>query len=468
MKEAYKDRIKQLKGIHKFVYSHQTSKWYSYDDFWHNVLIVSNQLNCKNSKTVIAVMDNGIKLFFLYFACMLTGTVIIPIDPYKAKKEINEIVLEHSGAVVFDDESIHIEANNDYSKKAENDIDCLIDEIDLDKIFMITYTSGSTGRAKGVIHTLRNLFGAAEVFGKATGLNAGYTMCHVMPMTYMAGILNTIMMPFICGCKIALLPRFDVMSAISFWKNVKKLQINAFWFSPTMLNLLMTVDRKARIREYLNGRETLFFVGTAPLHESTRRKFEEKYGVDLLQSYGLSETLFIATELPSYDNNHKAVGKVLPGVKIKVYPDQEIGIQVPWMFRGYSNEDTGAYFFDGNYMSGDLGILDEKNELILTGRKKDLIIKGGMNISPAQIENCLIDEGLVSECAALGIKKGDEESIVCWYVAVEDKPFLVNEANKYIELRISKYARVDRFVPVKQIPKNLNGKIDKQKLKEEF
>lgn len=431
--------------------------------------MVSELLNCQDSTSVIAVMDNSINLFLLYFSCMLTGKIIIPIDPYKAKNEINEIVSEHPGVPVLDDNSFSVDAHDDNDAiKSKLNLNCLIDNIDLDKTFMITYTSGSTGRAKGVIHTLRNLFRAAEAFGNATGLNETYTMCHVMPMTYMAGILNTIMMPFICGCRIALLPRFDVMSAVSFWKKVEALKINAFWFSPTMLNLLMTVDRKAKARSYLSEHETRFFVGTAPLHESTRKKFEEKYGIELLQSYGLSETLFIATELPSYDNDHKSVGTVLSDVKMTFYPDQEIGIQVPWMFSGYSNEDTGSYFSDGNYMSGDLGRLDNRNELFLTGRKKDLIVKGGMNISPAQIENCLINAGIVSECAVAGVKYGDEESIICWYVLLGAKEFSVSEANQLIESTISRFARVDRFIPLQQIPKNLNGKIDKQKLKEEL
>lgn len=453
--------IEKLIGDNQFVYDIENKKWYSYDELWSKAYYLSERFEKNCLKKLVAIMENGINLFSLFFACMLSNVTLIPIDPHKSESDKTKIINEHSKAMLIDDKSDIF--SNSKVLVDKNILINMIRKIDLNKEYMITYTSGSTGQAKGVVHCLKSLFLSAIAFGKKTGLNNEYTMCHVMPMTYMAGILNTIFMPFYFGCKIIILPRFDVVSAVSFWKNVEDNSINAFWLSPTMLNILMTVDRRGKIKDYLKNRKTMFFIGTAPLFENTRSKFEEKYGIKLLQSYGLSETLFISTEALQEDNDSYSVGSILNDVRISIYPDGEIGINVPWMFYKYSNEKTEDYFCGNDYMTGDLGEI-KNNRLYITGRKKDLIVKGGMNISPAQIEKCIEKTGMVSECAVAGKIINDEENIICWYIAEFGKNCSYTEINKFIEQEIGRHCKVDLFIEAKEIPKNLNGKPDKQKL----
>lgn len=455
------NRISNLVGNESFVYDKKSENWYSYNELWNRAFSISQVLT--NLSQVAVVMDNSFELFSMYFACMLANVTIIPIDPLKSQKEIDEIIREHTGILVIKDTLSLIDKTS-----PEIDIKQIqerIFKIDLNKPYMITYTSGSTGHAKGVVHNLKNLFLTSIDFGNTTGLNDSYTMCHVMPMTYMAGILNTIFLPFYFGCRIVLLPRFNVISAVSFWKDVRKLSINSFWLSPTMLNILMIVDRKASVKDYLSQAKTLFFIGTAPLFENIRNKFEEKYGVKLLQSYGLSETLFISTETPTSKNDASSVGTILPNAKITIHDNEEIGIDVPWMFLKYSNEDTEQYFRNSEYMSGDLGKIVE-NKLYITGRKKDLIVKGGMNISPKQIEDCIVKLGYIKECAVAGVVINDEENIVCWCVSENEIP--KNDVNSFIEANVGRHCRIDVFMKVTEIPKNLNGKPDKRTLIEGF
>lgn len=459
------NRMLKRTDSNHFVCVQKQDQWYSYEQIWSRAYYIAEKLMNYSTTKVIVIMNNGIDLFTMFFACMLSNITIIPIDPQKSNNEIQYIIDEHSECpIIREDDEIFVNINAGVDGKL---LTSKIQGIDLEKEYMITYTSGSTGHAKGVIHSLRNLFWAGIAFGKATGLGEEYIMCHVMPMTYMAGILNTIIMPFILGSKIIILPRFDVISAISFWKNVQKYNINAFWLSPTMLNILLTVDKKGKIREYIKDKNTLFFVGTAPLFKSTRDCFEQRFGVKLLQSYGLSETLFISCERLDMVNDSKSVGTVLDDVSLTFFDDQEIGINVPWMFFGYSNENTQEYFWKNNYLSGDLGEI-KNDRLYITGRKKDLIVKGGMNISPSQIENCIINAGVVKECAVAGVVIKDEENIVCWYVKNEGEDFSVIELNKNIEATLGHHCRIDYYKELKEIPKNLNGKIDKQKLVEEF
>lgn len=459
-----KNRIKKMVDGKSFVFDREAERWFSYADIWDNAAAIADSPVFKDHDKVIAVLDNGIHLFLLYFASMLANTMIIPLDPRKSEEERLGIIQEHAGAPVIENEKEYEISSNRMEPRS---MIAAIEAIDLDKPYMITYTSGSTGHAKGVIHSLRNLFLASDAFGTATGLDERYTMCHVMPMTYMAGILNTIIMPFFMGCRIVLLPKFDIISAVSFWREVKDHSISAFWLTPTMLNILMTVDKKGKGKGCVHTDRPLFFVGTAPLYETIRNKFENKYGVKLFQSYGLSETLFVSTEKAAAENDPRSAGFVLDDAGVIIYDDHEIGVQVPWMFCGYSNNHTKDYFKDGCYLTGDLGRIEGK-KLYITGRKKDLIIKGGMNISPSMIEACINDTELVKECAVSGIVINDEEHIVCWYVPKENLQLIESELNELIGKTIGKHCRIDRYHAVREIPRNLNGKVDKQKLREGY
>jgi len=461
----YLERLSSFEMNREFVTDSINKKVYTYGHIWSNACGYSEAYGLQNKHEIAVIWENGVELLTMYFACMLSHVMIIPIDPQKARPEIEAILGNHEGiTALWEQDKKAVDSGLVYPKETITE---QIKKIDLDKPYMITYTSGSTGQAKGVIHSLKNLFLSGDAFGESVGFCEKSKVCHTMPMTYMAGILNTIFMPLVRGSQVVIFPRFSVMTAVTFWREVEAHSVNTFWLSPSMLNILMTVDRRGKGAGYLKNTDTIFCIGTAPLYPNAKQAFEEKYGVELLPSYGLSETLFISTRVKGDMGAEASVGSVLPMVNLQFSDAEEIFLDVPWMFLGYSNENTAEYFDGKYYKSGDLGEIVQ-GHLQITGRKKDLIIRGGMNISPKQIEEVVLSTEKVQECCVSSVLQGNEERIICWYKAKQPVENISADLNGVIIERLGKSYKVDRFISVDEIPKNLNGKVDKEQLKKAY
>lgn len=434
-----------------------------YDEtaFSTDVLSLCEYLKSLPEGQIIIRENNSYELLILYFATMFAGKVIIPVDSEKEEAEVNRIREIHKDSRFFD--LGEIKAVIDGLTKEEGSLDW--SKVDENRLFLITYTSGSTGEPKGVQHTVYNLFLTAYEFGTMMKYDGNTVMGHCMPMTYMAGILNTIFMPYVMNGVVAILPRFAMTNAFGFWANVKKCGINTLWLSPTMLRILNLLDKKGVMKDYFHEANIKISVGTAPLDKQLRDDFESKYDTRIYQSYGLSETLFISTEVLEEKESKHTVGHLLPSVKLVYSQDGEIEIDVPWMFLGYTNADTSAYIRDGRYLSGDLGVVRDGN-LLISGRKKELIVRGGYNVNPRDIENFILDKKLATECAVVPVKIQGEEMIGAYLVLQKgDTPGNVNEV---IVDGMGKHNKIDFFEFVSSIPKNLNGKVDKPVIAKEL
>lgn len=453
----------------------------SYADLFHAMLNGSEwfyKQGVKRGDVVCLVMHNSLELLVLYFSALLAGVTVVPIDPEKSSGEINEILVQLNCRTIISDHSLpafeHIRFNTVeqqslYSERTE-DVNALtlFETQDYNSPFIVTVTSGSTGVPKGVIHSFINLALSADAFAKRFDFGKKHTFYHNLPMTYMAGILNQIFLPFLSESKIVIGERFSVVSIMRFWDIPIKYSVNVFWSIPTILSMLIKLDRGVTGANYLGSNEVIICVGTAPLSAKVRHLFEEKYSIILYESYGLSETLFVSTQSPNNLSEENNVGSVLEGVNLSFAQDNEILVSVPWMFLGYVAHNVDGYFIGEKYKTGDFGASSKVNGLTITGRKKDIIIRGGVNIAPTKIVNVVESFGFFEEFAIAGLEDMTlGEKVVCFYVA--NPRVLSQEKENIIKKEVfnmlGKAYSIDNFFALESMPKNMNGKIDTKQLR---
>ena len=470
-------KIFKEKWDERFLFDGLHSKELSYKEFFILVVNYKEKLvkaGLKKQDIVFILLQNSMELIILYFASLLMNLRVVPIDPERGVSDINEILsqLDYKAVIVnelnfdFLQNKIHI---NEFINIQPEDIEkkdlILFDDVDFDSTYLIVFTSGSTGVPKGVMHSFNNLIQSAVSFNDKFAFTSQNIFYHNLPMTYMAGILNLLILPFISGSKIVLGKRFNVSNISEFWNIPIQYSANTFWFIPTIIELLLKLDRDSVGSQYAKTRKITGCVGTAPLIPTSKIEFEQKYSISLYESYGLSETLFVTTNSPNSEKSG-TVGKAIVGSEIKFIEDDEIMIKVPWMFLGYHNMKTDQLLKNGWFSSGDIGIISNDGFYTITGRKKDLIIRGGINISPKKIED-YIKTRHSTEVAVLGFPdKFIDEKIICFFLPSSE--FDQKLINKEILHELGRNYHIDEFVEIPEIPKNLNGKVDKPKIREVY
>lgn len=480
------DFLKQLDFDYDFIKEEQ-SEYLSYNIFFKNCIILKEYLHNKISeKTVVVCMDNCIMLAQLYFTMMFMNQTIVVIDPQKGKIEIKGILdeIEHKFLITHENTLSQLqELDFDFdlvlNDNMINDDSQLIniktntldffENCNFEKEYLRTFTSGTSGKPKGVKNSLFNLFAASIALGDKVMLGNYKSMGHCMPMTYMGGILNTLIMPFIFGNKIVLCSRFDVKFGMRFWKLLEAQHIDAIWLAPTMLDTIVQLDRGEAGSNYCKNIKPLFLIGFSNLTPKLRDKWENKYKVPLLLSYGLTETLFVSTEIPNITVK-QTVGVLLDGVKWNENSGEFL-VDVPWMFLGYSNLETCDSFHESYYKTGDIVEVND-GFVKITGRTKDLIIRGGMNISPIMIENVINNHPFIKECSVAGTTDMTiDEIVICAYVLnneinqIPNKVDLDSELKLMVLKELGKNYQIDLFFQLDNLPKNLNGKPEKDSIR---
>ncbi|HOZ86498.1 MAG TPA: aminotransferase class I/II-fold pyridoxal phosphate-dependent enzyme [Bacteroidia bacterium] len=466
------------------------------------------QTGLKKGDRIVFSLENSLEFVKLYFACLYSGIVSIPLNPVLSPEQ-KDYIIGHSEAraIVFSDTTLPgfnrqtIESPQTLNFRLDSQASVLVahngkiridlkngpgkkmiipfDRVHEDDPLIIIYTSGTTSNPKGVIHSLKSLVSNAVLFNSTVGITEENIFFNNMAMTYLGGYYNLMLLPFTAGASVVLSTVFDARAIINFWEKIIQYKANTLWIVPTVISILNEFDRGNTGTAYCREHVKLALTGTAPLSEPVREKFENKYGIPLIENYALSETLFLTTDRPAEKRVAGSVGRVINGVQIKIVDadnqtlpvgdEGEIVIDTPSLMKGYFNVDDPLLKETANpFSTGDIGRLDENNNLYVTGRKKDLIIRGGINISPKAIEDVIHSVDGVVECAVVGVAdKISGEEIVA-VVKLSESATLSSVSAKINELCRAKLSsnQIPSFVfELPDFPKTSSNKIQKNKIR---
>ncbi len=338
---------------------------------------------------------------------------------------------------------------------------------------ILLYTSGTTGSPKGVMLTHGNFLAALESALRQNPMMAPGAMLHTLPLTHVYGVL----IQFLAnrwGLATVLLPQFDPARVLD---TIERYRVRYLPVVPTMLVYLLNHPERERFNT-----SSLFRItsGGAPLADRLRQEAERAFGCRIDQGYGLSESAAVATGYEVNDPYRAgSAGRPTPGVEIRILDDRgcplparsvgEICLSGPNVSPGYwkDPEATGRALQAGWLRTGDVGYLDEDGYLFITDRKKDLIIKGGENISPREIEEALYLHRAVAEAAVIGIPDAVFGEDVC--AVVQLKPGAVaseDEIRRHLAQYVTRFKLPAKVVFMQALPKNSNAKIVKRAIRD--
>ncbi len=334
----------------------------------------------------------------------------------------------------------------------------------------ILYTSGTTGRSKGAMLSHGNLLSNAQVLADLWRFTAEDVLLHALPIFHTHGLFVASNISLLTGGSMIFLPGFDADQVVSLLPRA-----TAMMGVPTFYTRLLDDPRFARD---LAGHMRLFISGSAPLLAETHRAFEDRTGHRILERYGMTETNMNTSNPYHGDRRAGTVGLPLPGVELRIMgeagplPPGEVGVievRGPNVFQGYwqmpekTAEELRA---DGWFITGDLGTQDAAGYVTIVGRAKDLIITGGYNVYPKEVELLLDEQPGVLESAVIGLPHPDfGEAVFAVLTAQKGVQLDAEAVLAGIRDRLARFKQPKAAVVVDSLPRNTMGKVQKNLLR---
>ena len=440
---------------------------------------VFEERGCRHGDRLCLYLPNGVAFIDAFLACVKLGVIVVPMNVLYREREIGHIVADAepravvttagmfsvipSGVACWDVEDLFAAGRRTRS-------DSVRVAIDGENPAAIVYTSGTTGRSKGAILSHNNFLANAANLLACWRITAQDRYLAVLPLFHVHGLANGLVCWLASGCRMRLVERFDATRAAGWFAAFRP---TLFFGVPTVyVRLLDLPEEDAR----LIGRQARLFVsGSAPLASSVFEAFREKFGHAILERYGMSETLMSVSNPYGAERRPGSVGFPLPGVATRIVTTDgadagvdetgELLVRGPNVCLGYWRQPdaTAAAFVDGWFQTGDLAERSADGYYTLRGRRSDLIISGGFNIYPREIEDLLLEQVGIREAAVVGIRDERRGEVPVAYVVAEHLIDLdALEATCRRQLASFKVPR--GFVKVDSLPRTVLGKVQKHLL----
>jgi malonyl-CoA/methylmalonyl-CoA synthetase len=478
---------------------------YSWLDLERSTAMVANllqSLGLPEGSRVAVQVEKSVEALILYLATLRAGYVFLPLNTAYQSAEIEYFIGNAEPAVVVCSganfawvSKIAFKAGTQHVFTLNEDrTGSLLDRAALqsdrhtpvqrraDDLAAILYTSGTTGRSKGAMLTHGNMLSNALTLKDYWGWKKGDVLIHALPIFHVHGLFVAIHGALINGSKMIWMAKFDPKRVISHMQ-----QATVFMGVPT-LYVRMLAEPSLNKAAVQNMR--LFVAGSAPLLIETFTEWQERTGHTILERYGMSETAMLTSNPYAADKRYAkqserrggTVGFPLPGVTLRVRGDDgqdmpvgEIGgIQVkgPNVFKGYWRmpEKTAEEFTpDGFFKTGDVGKVDERGYVTIVGRSKDLIISGGYNVYPAEIEGYINDMKGVAESAVVGVPHPDFGEVGVAVVTLKPGASVQPEAVlAELKAKLANFKIPKRCFVVPELPRNTMGKVQKNLLRDQY
>lgn len=335
----------------------------------------------------------------------------------------------------------------------------------------ILYTSGTTGRSKGAVLTHGNLASNTEALLAEWRFTADDRLIHALPIFHTHGLFVAANMALVAGATMIFLTKFDAEEAIDLMDRATVLMGVPTFYTRLLKSPRLDRDGTAGMR--------LFVSGSAPLLAEDHRAFTERTGHAILERYGMTETCMIASNPYEGERIAGAVGMALPGIEVRItdrasgapLPQGEIGlieVKGPNVFEGYWNmpEKTAAEFrADGFFITGDLGTIGEDGCLRIVGRDKDLVISGGYNVYPKEVEEAIDALPVVLESAVIGLPHPDLGEAVTAVVVPKGGDLDEATVRAALEGQLARFKQPKRVILADALPRNVMGKVQKAELR---
>ncbi|MBN9254958.1 MULTISPECIES: malonyl-CoA synthase [unclassified Mesorhizobium] len=470
---------------------------YTYGEMWQLSARFANVLSSKGvviGDRVAVQVDKSPEAIILYLACLRAGVVYLPLNTAYTLAELEYFIGDAKPHVVvctpdkydaiepmasslgvFSTLTLGVEGNGTLAEEAASAAPSyetiLVEQSDLAAIL---YTSGTTGRSKGAMLTHANLASNARTLVEYWHFTDRDELLHALPIFHTHGLFVATNVILLSSASMCFLPKFD-----------PKLIRQEMRTATVMMGVPTFYTRLLR-EDWLNRDSTdhmrLFISGSAPLLADTHRAWTEKTGHHILERYGMTETNMITSNPYDGERVPGSVGPALPGVSVRITEPESgkllpansagmIEVRGPNVFKGYwrmPDKTQSEFRADGYFITGDIGYMDDDGYVFVSGRSKDLVITGGYNVYPKEIESEIDSIEGVEESAVVGLPHADFGEAVTAVVILKDGVALTEaDIMSRLDPVLAKYKLPKRILFEASLPRNTMGKVLKNEIRKQ-